>query len=105
MSVYVDDMRVAARVGHTNARWSHLMADTRAELLAFAGTLGLRESWLQDKRSGVHFDVTDSVRRRALSLGAVSIETGGEEWCRVVSAARQQHLERHHERAGCEAHK
>lgn len=32
MTVYVDDFRVPARVGRINARWSHLTADTQAEL-------------------------------------------------------------------------
>lgn len=44
MTVYVDDMRVPARVGRINARWSHLMADTDEELHEFAARLGLRRS-------------------------------------------------------------
>lgn len=33
MTVYVDDMRRPATVGRISARWSHLTADTREELL------------------------------------------------------------------------
>jgi len=76
MTVYVDDFRVPARVGRINARWSHLTADTKAELHRFAASLGLRRDWFQDDDlpgslpGGWHYDVTDSVRRRALALGA-----------------------------------
>lgn len=90
MSVYVDDMRMQARVGRVNARWSHLMADSLTELLGFADQLSLSRAWLQNKPSGVHFDVTDSKREEALRLGAVPIGLGTEEWSRVVDEARQQ---------------
>lgn len=48
MTVYVDDFRIPARVGRYNARWSHLFADTRSELHAFAAQIGLRCEWFQD---------------------------------------------------------
>lgn len=74
MTVYVDDMRRRARVGRLDARWSHLMADTRAELDTFADRLGLRRSWIQKAGTALeHYDVTDSVRVRAIRLGAVQI--------------------------------
>lgn len=90
MAVYVDDYRVPARVGRINARWSHMMADSLPELLAFASKLGMSRAWLQDKASGVHFDVTDAKRTEAIHLGAVPIECGSEQWSRVVDEARQQ---------------
>ena len=90
MAVYVDDWRMPARVGRLSARWSHLMADSREELDAFARRLGLRAEWVQDKRSGLHYDVTDSVRARAFRLGAVSLHCGSPEWRRVVGQARRQ---------------
>ncbi|WP_375539284.1 DUF4031 domain-containing protein [Mycolicibacterium sp. CBMA 335] len=40
MTVYVDDMRMPARVGRIEARWSHLIADTDVELHAFAASIG-----------------------------------------------------------------
>ena len=88
MTVYVDDMRMPAQVGSINARWSHLTADTRAELHAFAARLGLRRSWFQDKPRGLwHYDVTDSKRALAIKLGAEQIEYGnlddhGRVWAR-----------------------
>lgn len=81
MSVYVDDMRrpavPAGYRGRGTPRWSHLLADTHDELMAFAGRLGLSPTWLQHpQRPTEHFDVTDTVRREALRLGAVPIRYG-----------------------------
>lgn len=74
MTVYVDDMRMPARVGRINARWSHLMADTDDELHAFARRLGLKRSWAQYPGTWKsHYDVTDTMRDRAIKLGAVPI--------------------------------
>lgn len=74
MTVYVDNMRRAATVGRTTARWSHLTADTREELLAFAQRIGLRPEWRQawDTRR-YHFDVTDTRRQAAIAAGAVQV--------------------------------
>lgn len=79
MTVYVDDMRMPARVGRLNGRWSHLMADTTEELLAFAARIGLKRCWIQHEGEPIeHFDVTDSVRAKALRLGAVPVKYGRE---------------------------
>ena len=91
MTVYVDDMRAPARVGRLQARWSHLMADSRAELIEFARRIGLRDSWIQNKPSGVHYDVTDPKRFHAIRAGAVPIECGAPEWMRLFEAARAQY--------------
>lgn len=75
MTVYVDNFRVPARVGRITGRWSHLTADTVEELHAFAGRLGLRRSWFQDKGDGRwHYDVVDWRREQAIRLGAVPID-------------------------------
>lgn len=81
MSVYVDDMRRRAQVGRGRpAIWSHLQADTHEELMAFAAKLGLNPRWLQHRGKVIeHFDVTESVRKRAVALGAKEITYGGEE--------------------------
>jgi hypothetical protein len=79
LTVYVDQLRVAigrdtrtrlvgARHGH---RWCHMLADTLAELLAFAKRLGLRPEWLDRD----HFDLLPFRRERALTLGAVEVST------------------------------
>ena len=81
MTVYIDDMLrdAAVRNGdHTvRGRWSHLMADTTSELIAFGDSLGLSRTWLQKPGSPLeHFDITAGKRRRALDLGAVPITYG-----------------------------
>jgi hypothetical protein len=80
MSVYIDDMRMYATVGTLSARWSHLTADTKEELHAFAERLGMRRSWFQDKPNGLwHYDVTDNKRKRAIAMGALCIHYGSAE--------------------------
>lgn len=85
MTVYVDDARIPATVGRTRARWSHLTADTPEELHAFAQLVGLQRSWFQDRCKTRcapvgqpcphwHYDVTESVRARAVTLGAQEID-------------------------------
>jgi hypothetical protein len=70
MSVYVDDMRRSTRVTGRPSRMSHLMADTHDELMQAALDLGLRREWIQHEGTHrEHFDVTETVRQRALAAG------------------------------------
>lgn len=66
MTVYVDYSRLSWR----GRSWCHLVADSVAELHAFAAQLGLRQEWFQYRTMYPHYDVTVSVQRRALALGA-----------------------------------
>jgi hypothetical protein len=66
MAVYIDDSRLSWR----GRSWCHLVADSVAELHAFAAQLGLRQEWFQYRTMYPHYDVTVSVRRRAVALGA-----------------------------------
>ena len=97
MSVYVDNANIQASVQNGNrvhtSQWCHMMADTLPELLAFALRIGLRREWLQNKRSGVHFDLTAGRRRQAVAAGAIEIDCweDRDEWLRVVAAARLQY--------------
>lgn len=82
MSVYVDDALLEATLRHgrrtLHARWSHLAADSTAELTAFGHRLGLSSSWLQSADTPQeHFDVTASKRAAAIDMGAHPI-TGQE---------------------------
>lgn len=89
MTVYVDDMRMPARVGRLNARWSHLMADTDEELHEFAARLGLRREWHQKPGTPIsHYDVTDTKRAQALEMGAVPIGYGGRESMELIRRKR-----------------
>lgn len=75
MTVYVDNMKMRAKVGSLDARWSHLTADTKDELHAFARSIGLQRAWFQDKPNGHwHYDVTDGKRNQAIFKGAVEID-------------------------------
>lgn len=67
MAVYVDNERIAWK----GRQWCHLVADTLAELHSFASLLGLKRTWYQDRASYPHYDVTVSVRAKALRLGAL----------------------------------
>jgi hypothetical protein len=86
VTIYVDNYRVPAQVGQIRGRWSHLTADTPAELHTFADRLGLRRAWFQARCRATrcpsvggacvhfHYDVTDRVRDRAIGLGATAID-------------------------------
>lgn len=69
MTVYVDDMYKYPMGQFRRMKMSHMIADSEAELLAFANKLGLARKWYQ----GDHFDVSISVRTKAIELGAVAI--------------------------------
>lgn len=87
MTVYVDDMRIA--YGHM--RMSHLLADSSAELAAFAAELGLKPDWLQQAGTAYeHYDVSDSKRRAALELGArpITLRQTGELMKRKAEALK-----------------
>ncbi len=76
MTVYLDDWRQPARLGPVADRWSHLVADTDAELHAFAARLGMRREWFQHKPARphqAHYDLPERARGEALALGAVSV--------------------------------
>ena len=67
MTVYVDNECIQWR----GKLWCHLVAESLDELHRFAARLGLRRNWFQDKASYPHYDVTTTVRQRALRLGAL----------------------------------
>ena len=54
---------------------SHLLADSTEELEAIAAELGLKAEWMQHRgEPSEHYDVSQSVKRRALKLGAVQVK-------------------------------
>jgi hypothetical protein len=76
MSVYVDDWRQTATVRGITSRWSHLTADNTDELHVFAARLGLPRRAFQTKPGKPlfdHYDVTEELRERAVTLGAISL--------------------------------
>jgi len=71
--IYVDNNRIKARVGNLCRTWSHLFAwpPDEQKLIKFAKKLGLKPEWIQKPGTiKAHFDVTENMRRKAISLGA-----------------------------------
>lgn len=52
----------------------HLLADTVEELHATARVLKLKRSWFQSKNGVPHYDLTESMRKRAIKEGAQEID-------------------------------
>jgi len=70
MPVYVDNLYQEYR-GMTMC---HMMADTQAELLEMADSIGLQHKWIQCPNTiREHFDVSLSKRQKAIELGAQPI--------------------------------
>lgn len=68
--VYVDDMRA----GLGRMVMCHMIADTTAELLAMADSIGVNRKWLQHRGTyREHFDICRSKRLLAIKNGAASI--------------------------------
>lgn len=89
MAVYVDDYRCPEIVGGWSSGWSHLFADTRSELEAFLTRLGVPAT-ISTGPAGVHVQVSNGVRARALILGALPLHVGSPSWRSVVRRARSQ---------------
>lgn len=67
MAVYVDSECIRWR----GRAWCHLVASSLDELHTFAANLGLQRRWFQARSFYPHYDVTVSVRERALRMGAI----------------------------------
>ncbi|HEY2848038.1 MAG TPA: DUF4031 domain-containing protein [Pyrinomonadaceae bacterium] len=72
MAVYVDELKSYPLAKWRHGKACHMIADTIAELKAFAVSIGMREEWFQPK-SSPHFDLTEDLRRRAVAAGAVEM--------------------------------
>lgn len=71
MSVYVD----SEFIQFGRMKMCHMVADTEEELEEMAIKLGLNLSWWQYKGTPKsHFDVSKSVRQKAISLGVEVID-------------------------------
>jgi len=76
LTVYLDDWRQRATIGRREDRWSHLLADDEEELHALAARLGIPGRGFQRHRRSAalnHYDLPESLRHRAIALGAVPI--------------------------------
>jgi hypothetical protein len=75
MTVYVDDVRLP----FGRMVMCHMWADSLDELLAMADRIGLARKWLQQppKASWEHFDISLSLKPKALAAGAVLTDRFG----------------------------
>jgi Protein of unknown function (DUF4031) len=72
VTVYVDDMEAPFYPPHrpgTKYVMSHMIADSEQELHDMAEVIGLARRWFQ----GDHYDVTQTMKDRALKAGAEAI--------------------------------
>lgn len=70
--VYVDH----AKLRFGRMLMSHMIADSREELLAVASKIGVNAKWLQKKgMASEHFDVCESMRAKAIGYGAVQVSS------------------------------
>jgi hypothetical protein len=65
VAVYVDDAAIPWR----GRNWSHLVAETPAELHAAAAALGLPRVAAQGGGRTLHYDLPDELRERAIADG------------------------------------
>lgn len=73
MAVYVDNFYITG-VTFRGMKMSHMIADTREELLAMADAIGMNRKWIQNYDTPrEHFDVGLSKRAKAVKLGAIEI--------------------------------
>lgn len=66
MPVYVDNVLIPSK----GTLWCHMVADSLDELHSFAKRLGLKRDWFQHAATYPHYDVTNSMREKALRMGA-----------------------------------
>lgn len=71
MSVYVDDMAAPYR----GMIMYHMVADTKAELIAMAQRIGVHPRHIQKEGTyQEHFDICKSMRAEAVRRGAIEID-------------------------------
>lgn len=74
MAVYVDDFYKTglSKVGYM--KMSHMIADSRKELLNMARMIGVSSKHIQDKGTArEHFDICMVKRKKAIELGAIEL--------------------------------
>lgn len=78
MTVYVDDMYTSKmgefKRGPHVYKMSHMIADTDEELHEMADKIGVQRKWFQKPGTPTrHYDITMTMRAKAVSAGAVEI--------------------------------
>jgi len=74
MAVYVDDMYKYEVGNFGRMKMSHMIADSKKELLDMAKTIGVQTKWIQyEGTPREHFDICLSKRVKAVKAGAKEI--------------------------------
>lgn len=55
--------------------YAHLVADTIAELHAFAASIGVKPHFFHKSASYLHYDITGEQREKAIAAGAVQVSS------------------------------
>lgn len=72
--VYVDDMYKYPFGKYNRMKMSHLIADTKDELLEMVDKIGVNRKWIQKEGTALeHFDICMSKRLKAIEYGASPI--------------------------------
>jgi len=82
MTIYVDKLftypaeNIAPKARRYGRRWCHLVTDgDLEELHAFAERIGCQRSWFQKHPRMPHYDLTPTMRARAVTAGATEVQT------------------------------
>ena len=74
MPVYIDDMHKEEMGRLGRMKMSHMIADSREELMYMARQIGMQPRWIQKRDTAhEHFDVAKGRRAQALTMGAIAI--------------------------------
>lgn len=72
--VYVDDMYTISLGQFGRMKMSHMIADTKQELLEMADKIGVQRKWIQKEGTPFeHFDIAMAKRKLAIRYGAVEL--------------------------------
>lgn len=73
MAIYVDSLFTAPVRNRLGYEWSHMGADSLAELHAFASSIGVKPCWF-DRRGKDHYDLNSEQRTAAVAAGAIEVD-------------------------------
>lgn len=73
MTAYVDPAVFKKPNGRKS--YAHLVADTVAELHAFAASIGVKPHFFHKSASYLHYDITEAQRAAAIASGAKEVSS------------------------------
>lgn len=87
--VYVDNMYTISLGRFGRMKMSHMIADTKEELLQMADNIGVKRKWIQaEGTTREHFDIAIIKRTLAIKFGAKEISM--QELGKIISERRNQ---------------